>query len=265
MSGKRVSSLDDGTPLYAPVGTLPVDNQGEHVQCHLCGRWLRQLTAGHLRSHGLDGVEYRRLLGLKRTNPLQAPELSRRRATIMRRQIASDPRVQNAHLLAERPTAPRHRTVSPEELAVRRAAGPRIGRRRSQSAQEDREERARALGSTDLAAFLAERYGRQGLSLAAVARELRTSPQTVRRDLAASGVPLRDPRTARIAGGPRARAQRHRERRERRLRELGFATIQQFVDARRSAGVKRAAIAAELGVHERTLRRLLARTEDRLS
>jgi len=60
--------LPDGTPSYAPVGTVVRD--GQKVMCHLCGRWFRSVLA-HLRTHGWDGLTYRAAFGLERTEPLE--------------------------------------------------------------------------------------------------------------------------------------------------------------------------------------------------
>lgn len=57
------------------LGQLVSDN-GEKVQCHICGRWFI-LLAPHLRwKHNLTPDEYREDFGLNRTQPLCAQSLS---------------------------------------------------------------------------------------------------------------------------------------------------------------------------------------------
>lgn len=57
------------------LGQLISDN-GERVQCHICGRWFIYL-APHLRwKHNLTCDEYREDFGLNRTQPLCAESLS---------------------------------------------------------------------------------------------------------------------------------------------------------------------------------------------
>ena len=90
--GTMVDRASDGTPLFAPRGELAQEVEGSAVQCHLCGRWFRQLASSHLlHAHGLAAADYRLLLGLTRRHPLQACAVSERCAEQLRRQIAADP------------------------------------------------------------------------------------------------------------------------------------------------------------------------------
>ena len=251
------AELADGTPIYAPLGILPVDDDGRRVQCHLCGRWLKQITAGHLRRHGIDRDTYRDLIGLKRSNPLQAPELSRRRALIMRRQMQRDPRIRDARFRTAAVGFARPRRATLEERLLRRDRGATVGERRVANERQRRHTRAKKLGFAGLEELLRDRYVRDGASLTAVAVELGASTATVRKDLAHFGIPTRDVAEAMLAG-PRAHAQQHRERRSRRLGELGFATLPEYIAARKAEGATYTAMAAELGIHERTLGRLRA-------
>ena len=78
-----VAELEDGTPLYAPLGELPYDPVDDRVQCHLCGESHRALGP-HLRRHEWTADEHRLAVGLSPRRPLQAPSVSRRRAAIAR-------------------------------------------------------------------------------------------------------------------------------------------------------------------------------------
>jgi predicted transcriptional regulator len=65
-----MGALDDEAALHAPRTELTYDPIEDKVQCHLCGRWYRQLGV-HLRRHGLTADEYRREIGLRPRHPLQ--------------------------------------------------------------------------------------------------------------------------------------------------------------------------------------------------
>lgn len=85
----------DGTPLYAPRGELACEVDGSAVQCHLCGRWYRDLASSHLpRAHQLTASEYRELVGLRPRHPLQAPARSAAQGERLRRRIAVETRLQ---------------------------------------------------------------------------------------------------------------------------------------------------------------------------
>lgn len=76
---RRLLAGLQGTPLpaeragarpsgYGVYGVTVRDDDG--ILCHECGTWLRMLTAGHLKKHGLSQSEYRRKHGLSKTTPL---------------------------------------------------------------------------------------------------------------------------------------------------------------------------------------------------
>ncbi|MBA2552459.1 MAG: MucR family transcriptional regulator, partial [Geodermatophilaceae bacterium] len=75
-------ALPDGTGLHAPYGRLVRDPDSDRVCCHLCGRWFRSLGS-HVRRHGLSAADYRQVMGLCRSRPLTAGDVS---AAISRRQ-----------------------------------------------------------------------------------------------------------------------------------------------------------------------------------
>lgn len=60
-----------------PYGVLVVDDMGERVQCHVCGRWYAALSA-HVKGHGLDADRYREQFGLARTRSLWSPAYQER-------------------------------------------------------------------------------------------------------------------------------------------------------------------------------------------
>jgi predicted transcriptional regulator len=55
------------------------------VECLVCGQTFKQLSARHLRQHGLDPRTYRQQFGMPRTQALSAKE-----TTAMRRRVVQD-------------------------------------------------------------------------------------------------------------------------------------------------------------------------------
>jgi len=60
-----------------PNGLLAYDGNGK-VQCHICGRWYKNLEAHTRQTHQIEASEYREEFGLNRLQPLCSPEISRR-------------------------------------------------------------------------------------------------------------------------------------------------------------------------------------------
>ena len=115
-SERPIGRLDDGTPIYAPIGEMLQD--GDRVRCHLCGRWLRMVAGQHLiAAHEMTTDEYRELFHLDVTTSTACTETSELKRASMLEQIA-DAGPGRVYPLAERgapPTIPRWRS-----LAVRR-------------------------------------------------------------------------------------------------------------------------------------------------
>ena len=269
--GTPLGRLTDGTPYYAPLGGLPVDTDAGLVQCHLCGSWFRQLHHSHLGRHGYTVDEYREAFGLRARHPLQAPDLSELRSRTMRRLLQSDERVRagvqvglemarSGRLYELRAEADASRARRLEAVRVRQATALAMGEVRTQRLMAEREQRARELGHSDLKTYLEAAHVVERRSLADIARELGVSVGTIARDLSRFGI-ARVPLTEARSAGPRQWASVHAQRRAHRLRELGFATLQEYLDNRSHLGLTQDAMAAELGVHVRTLRRLIARLD----
>ncbi|CAA9298119.1 MAG: hypothetical protein AVDCRST_MAG89-261 [uncultured Gemmatimonadetes bacterium] len=64
-----------------PLGMVRFSENGERVQCHACGAWLRSLN-GHVRMHGLSMAEYKEAYGLARSLSLLPPRQQERQRTI---------------------------------------------------------------------------------------------------------------------------------------------------------------------------------------
>jgi hypothetical protein len=198
-SGQRrtavVDRAVDGTLLYAPRGELPSDVDGSAVQCHLCGRWYRDLASSHLlRAHGVSASEYRQLVGLRPRHPLQAPARSAAQAELMRRRITVEPRLRAAMALGERlarsgelqPLAERALRERPAALERQRqltTAGSRMGTARAEAFRARREQQARALGFAGLEDLYRRRYRDQRARVDDLAIELGCAVSAVRGDL----------------------------------------------------------------------------------
>jgi hypothetical protein len=85
-----LGALADGTPFYAPIGEVIADDS--RVACHLCGRWLRSVTA-HLKAHGWSKDDYCVAFGLERGQPLEGPETRKLRAAALASRLVFDPAI----------------------------------------------------------------------------------------------------------------------------------------------------------------------------
>jgi hypothetical protein len=196
-----VDRAGDGTPLLAPRGELPVEDGGGRVQCHLCGRWFRQLGSSHVRhAHGMTAAEYRVLAGLRPRHPLQAPDLSAARAARLRRRITTDARLisgmaagvalaRTGELQRKADQALRARPVALERERQLAVSGARLGSARAAGYRQRREQHARALGfATALEAFYRSRYVRDRVRIERLAAELGCAESAVRKDLQRLGL-----------------------------------------------------------------------------
>lgn len=85
-----VGALADGTPFYAPIGEVMADES--LVACHLCGRWLRSVTA-HLKAHGWTKEAYCEAFGLERGQPLEGAETRKLRAAALAARLVFEPAI----------------------------------------------------------------------------------------------------------------------------------------------------------------------------
>lgn len=91
---RQVGRLASGEAYYAPMGQMRCD--GDRVQCHLCGRWLKMVGGSHLISaHGITVAEYREMFHLHANDSTVAPGTSERKRQTMLDQIASGERGQS--------------------------------------------------------------------------------------------------------------------------------------------------------------------------
>ncbi len=182
-----VGVLPDGTPYYAPIGAVIAD--GALVTCHLCGRWLRSVTA-HLRGHGWTKDAYCAAFGLERGQSLEGAETRKLRAAAFASRLVFDPairegsaagrqRARDGQLARDAAIAARGRPV-PEQrrrknlqalatvtpATVVRANRDRAGRHLAEVAAAV----ARQLGFPDIGSFVRAR-AETGASLGAISRE----------------------------------------------------------------------------------------------
>lgn len=181
------SVLPDGTPSYAPVGSVVRD--GDRVLCHLCGRWFRSVVA-HLRSHGWHHLAYRETFGLLRSEPLEGAGTRSLRAKAMTTRREHDPAVRagcelgrelvRSGALTKAAAAAARGRRQPEQRRRKtlaaltaisleaRAAGSR--RRADEHLRETAQAAAERLGFADIGALVRDRTA-AGASLAAISRE----------------------------------------------------------------------------------------------
>jgi hypothetical protein len=168
-----VGRLEDGTWLFAPLGSMYVVGDGARVVCHVCGDGLAAVSAQHARRHGLSLADYRERFGLNRKQSLIAPALAEARRAEGRRRWAANPGVREGLAVGQamaRSGELYELGAAAQPAGVRRpqgrAAASRDGaspalradrERRSAAARARWDERARGLGFADLDAYLTAR------------------------------------------------------------------------------------------------------------
>jgi hypothetical protein len=157
-----VGVLADGTPFYAPIGEVVADDS--RVACHLCGRWLRSVTA-HLKAHGWSKDAYCEAFGLERGQPLEGAETRKLRAAALATRLVFEPAIRDGSAAGRQ----RARGGQLTRDAAAAARGRRIPEQRRRKA-------ARALASIPPAVTARANRERAGRTLArlsvAAARQL---------------------------------------------------------------------------------------------
>src|SRR5215469_289485 len=257
-----VGTPTSGTIIFAPVGEVVCD--GDFVLCHLCGRWLRSVTA-HLRAHGWTKAAYCAAFGLERGQSLEGIGTRKKRAAAFSARLIFDPavragsergrqRARSGELTRAAATAARGRAL-PEQRR-RKASRAMIGRR-SGSADANKQRAARQLASVAAAAAKQGGYAdigelvrartAQGASLAAISRQAGLHKDWLSRHLA-----VLDPVTAAMvkAGPPPSMDQRWLPV----IGALGFTDVERYLRDRHLAGHQTVnAIADEMGMSYHTV------------
>lgn len=201
-------TLPDGTGLHAPHGRLVPDPDSGQVCCHLCGRWFRSLGS-HVRRHGLSASEYRQVMGLCRTRPMTADDVSeailRRQASAYRNRpelrgvLAEGHRLARSGQLRERVGHAVDDEPPAELIAVRRDALRRGRQRRDQEREHAVRSRLAELGCSDLADYLRTAYA-DGASLADLRAATGLGTTRLRQTMTTAGIDLRRPGHTTLAG-----------------------------------------------------------------
>jgi hypothetical protein len=264
--------LPDGTPVFHAVGELPLDRDENKVLCGLCGRWFRALGA-HLRAHDWSADDYRSAFGLNAQRPLQARAVSDAQAAALKRRIQTDRRLQAAmrrgvalarsgelNQLGRQADAGRGRALERRQRTARQGA--HMGRQRAARYRAERDRRARALGYTDAAQLIRQRYLIEGATVAELAAALGCAQITVTDQMDRLGIRRRE-QPARLAQGRQALAAKRaavRAEQQARVRTLGFTDLASYLRARHhEQRWPQSLIAHELGVTRAVVARLMRR------
>ncbi|MEV4313735.1 hypothetical protein [Actinocrispum sp. NPDC049592] len=254
----------------AVVGT--VVREGDYVQCYLCERWFRSVTA-HLPSHGWDHLAYREAFGLERGVSLEGMATRQRRERAFRVRRDADPVLraggEQGRALARsgaltkaaadasrgRPQPEQRRRKTLQTLAATSPEARAEGRRRQVADQlrQTAAEAATRLGFADIGSLVRDRVA-AGASLAAISREAGLHKDWMCRNLSTV-----DPEAARFAeASPAGRVWDAPWLPK--LEKLGFADVASYLTDRhvvRSCTVR--AIAAEIGASRNAVESALAR------
>jgi len=80
--------VPQANPDLPPLGVLLVDDDGERLQCHSCGKWVAGLDKHARLAHGLSAAAYKERFELPRTASLWSPtyQAKQRAAALERNQ-----------------------------------------------------------------------------------------------------------------------------------------------------------------------------------
>jgi len=274
--------LADGTEFYAPAGEVVTD--GDLIVCHLCGRWLRSVTA-HLRVHRWTKAEYCAAFGLERSQSLEGAATRKLRAAAFEARLlfeaavregsaAGRARARSGALARDAAAAARGRPM-PEQRR-RKAMRALAGVSRTAIADANKERATRRIAS--LTAEVASRAGyatigdlvrariAEGASLAAISREAGLHKDWLSRHLgaldpaAAAGAAL-VPGATTAAAADRPRLLSAADARwNAALRRLGFTDVDSYLrDRHTAAHLTVNQIAAEVGMSHHTVQSALRR------
>jgi hypothetical protein len=81
---KHMAAQHEGFGTLPPLGALIADDDGERIQCHMCGSFFRQLGIHVWRMHRIAPADYRERYGLNRCTSLVSPASAARYAASSR-------------------------------------------------------------------------------------------------------------------------------------------------------------------------------------
>jgi hypothetical protein len=257
-----IGTMADGIAYFGPVGEVIAD--GDLVLCHLCGRWLRSVSA-HLRAHGWTKSAYCQAFGLERGQSLEGAGTRKMRAAAFSARLVFEPavvagsergraRARAGELTRAAAAAARGRPL-PEQRR-RRARQAMAGQPHTASAAANKARASRHLAS--VAAAVAGEYGyadigtlvrermAQGASLASISREAGLHKDWLSRHLASL-----DPAAAMAA---RARPPSPDDKWLPVIGPMGFAEVAAYLRDRHGARRRTVnQIAAEVGMNHHTV------------
>jgi hypothetical protein len=264
-----VGVLADGTPFYAPIGEVVSDDS--RVTCHLCGRWLRSVTA-HLKAHGWTKEAYCEAFGLERGQPLEGPETRKLRAAALASRLVFEPairegsaagrqRARAGELTRDAAAAARGRRIPEQRRRKAAAALAAIPPAVTAQANRERADRqlarltaavARQQGYPDIGSLVLARVA-EGASLTEISREAGLHKDWLSRHLGRA-----DPAAA--AAARLGRPGRWDARWLPALTRLGFADVAAYLHERHIVQHRTVhAIAAEVGVSNHAVETALRR------
>jgi len=234
---RPLGTTSEGVAHFAPIGEVVAD--GDFVLCHLCGRWLRSVTA-HLRWHGWTKVSYCEAFGLERGQSLEGAATRKLRAASFSARLIFDPAVRagseqgqaraRSGVLAQAAAAAARGRPLPEQRR-RKARLAQARRPQSGSADANRARAAQHLASVAAAAAARAGYAdigalvrartAEGASLAAISREA-----GLHKDWLSRHLPNLDPDAAAVA---RSRTAAADDRWLEALDKLGFADVARYL------------------------------------
>ncbi len=265
---RPLGTTAEGLAYFAPIGEIVAD--GDFVVCHLCGRWLRSVTA-HLRSHGWTKVGYCEAFGLERGQSLEGAATRKLRAAAFSARLIFDAAVRagsergqaraRSGALAEAAAAAARGRPLPEQRR-RKARLAQAGRPQSASADANRARATQHLASAAAAAAAQSGYAdigalvrartAEGASLATISRQA-----GLHKDWLSRHLPRLDPAAAAVA---RARVAAADDRWLPVLAGLGFADVARYLQVRHGQEHRTVnQMAAEVGMSYHTVEAAMAR------
>jgi hypothetical protein len=235
---QAVGSLADGTLYYAQPGVVPYDPDTDRVQCHLCGRWMRQLPGPHIAlAHGMTSDEYRAMFGLG-NHGLARPATLDRRSELLKEKIAEDP-IWQAYVATGRAMFASGEVARRAMVARAAVSGDAPITQGSPTEIYEQAVATRA-GITDLVSHVHTTVA-EGGTYEQLASKLGTTPQWVSAVAQRHGVAR--PHRYRASDGVLQKA----------ADEMGVADAEAYLRAKRAAGSSAAGIGRETGLTHKTV------------
>ncbi|MGH7760255.1 MAG: hypothetical protein ACREOY_02400, partial [Candidatus Dormibacteraceae bacterium] len=232
---------------------LIYDPEIDRVQCHLCGHWYRSVGRHAWTGHGWRHSQYVEAFGLAQQRALCTPSVSTDQSRRMKGIYVASPdmreNLRRGQGLLKDPEVrkqwrqPRDTARRPERLLKLKELMGVLQQGQTDLVRERRRRRLLELGFEDLDAYLSDRYVDRQMTLREIATELGAGNEFVSRAVAQLGL-------KQVLRRPGRRLEPPEARRRRRLQELGFENLEEYLRIRYvDEGWTSHDIARELGVH----------------